>query len=492
MSTSTPPTGATHRVTLIHGDGIGAEVVSSACRIIEAAGVRIEWEPAKAGAEIFKAGNKAGVPQETIDSIARTGVAFKGPLETPVGYGEKSANVTLRKIFELYANIRPCVELPGIKTPFSGRGINLVVVRENIEDVYAGIEHMQTPGVAQCLKLISNKGCEKIVRVAFELAVAEGRKKVTCATKSNIMKFTEGLLKRTFEAIAPEYAAKGIAADHVIIDNCAHQLVRKPEQFDVLVMTNMNGDIISDLTSGLTGGLGLAPSANIGNDAVMFEAVHGSAPDIAGQGLANPTASVLSAVMMLRHLGEFAAAEKIEKAVFLTLSEGKNLPGDIAAGRPQGSTTQFTDTVIANLGKPMEGYAPRAYKPIRLPQLDPRPDYIRVKTRSVVGVDVFVESGLSPKELGDSLTHLAEGSALRLKMMSNRGTQVYPVTSGGKTDCVDHYRCRFIGIDASRDVTDAEIMELLGRTGPKHRWMHLEKLQVFDGAVGYAKAQGEE
>ena len=490
---STPTHSAkTHRVTLIDGDGIGPEVVGATRKIIEAAGGKIDWEPAKAGGEMFKAGVASGVPQDTIDSIARTGVALKGPLETPVGYGEKSANVTLRKMFELYANIRPCMELPGIKTPFSGRGIDLVVVRENVEDVYAGIEHMQSPGVAQCLKLISRKGCEKIVRVAFELAMAEGRKKVTCATKSNIMKATEGLLKRTFESIAPEYNAKGITTEHVIIDNCAHQLVRKPEQFDVMVMTNMNGDIVSDLTSGLTGGLGLAPSANIGNDAVMFEAVHGSAPDIAGKGLANPTASLLSAVMMLRHLGEFAAAEKIEKAVFLTLSEGKNLPGDIAAGRTPGSTTQFTETVIANLGRAYEGYKPRAHKPIRLPQIDPRPDYVRVKTRSVVGVDVFIESGLGPKELGDSLVQLTTGSAAKLKMMSNRGVQVYPPAKGAKTDCVDHYRCRFMAVDTSKDLSDADIFALLTKLQGAHRWMHIEKLQKFDGVEGYAKAQGED
>jgi len=488
MSTPTK----THKVTLIDGDGIGPEVVGATRKIIEAAGVRIEWEPAKAGGEMFKAGVASGVPQDTIDSISRTRVALKGPLETPIGYGEKSANVTLRKMFELYANIRPCMELPGIKTPFSGRGIDLVVVRENVEDVYAGIEHLQTPGVAQCLKLISNKGCEKIVRVAFELAMAEGRKKVTCATKSNIMKMTEGLLKRTFESISPEYNTKGIATEHMIIDNCAHQLVRKPEQFDVMVMTNMNGDIISDLTSGLTGGLGLAPSANFGNDAVMFEAVHGSAPDIAGKGLANPTASVLSAVMMLRHLGEFAAAEKIEKAVFLTLAEGKNLPGDIAAGRPQGSTTQFTETVIANLGRAFDGYKPRAHKPVKLPQIDSRPDLIRVKSRAVVGVDVFIESGLGPKELGDSLTKLAANSAAKLKMISNRGVQVYPVPVGAKTDCVDHYRCRFIAVDAAKDLSDAAIFELLGKINGTHRWMHIEKLQTFDGVTGYAKAQGED
>ena len=247
------------RVTLIAGDGIGPEVALATRRIIEAAGVAIAWEEHEAGLEVFKRGLPSGVPPETIASIRETCVALKGPLETPIGFGEKSANVTLRKLFETYANVRSVRELPGVKTPFTGRGIDLVVVRENVEDLYAGIEHMQTPGVAQCLKLMSKKGCERIVRLAFEVAVAEGRKKVHCATKANIMKLTEGLMKRTFEEVAKEYPQ--IEANHIIIDNCAHQAVRTPEQFDVIVTSNMNGDILSDLTSGLIGGLGFAPGA---------------------------------------------------------------------------------------------------------------------------------------------------------------------------------------------------------------------------------------
>jgi len=228
--------------------------------------------------ERLKQGIPSGVPQDTIDSIKKTRCVLKGPLGTPIGHGEKSANVTLRKLFETYANIRPVRELPGVPTPYSGRGIDLVVVRENVEDLYAGIEHMQTPGVAQCLKLISRKGCEKIVRMAFEFARSEGRKSVACATKSNIMKMTEGTLKRTFEEIAKEYT--DIESWHVIIDNACHQLVKKPEQFDVIVTTNMNGDIMSDLTSALIGGLGFAPSANLGSEVAIFEAVHGSAPSM--------------------------------------------------------------------------------------------------------------------------------------------------------------------------------------------------------------------
>jgi isocitrate dehydrogenase len=456
---------------------------------VEAAGAAIEWEERQAGASVFRQGIASGVPPETIESIRRTRVVLKGPLETPVGFGEKSANVTLRKLFETYGNIRPVRELPGVKTPYSGRGIDLVVVRENVEDLYAGIEHMQTPGVAQCLKLISTKGCEKIVRLAFELARAEGRKRVHCATKSNIMKLTEGELKRTFERVSKEYP--DIEAQHIIIDNCAHQLVKKPEQFDVIVTSNMNGDIISDLTSALIGGLGFAPSANIGNEVAIFEAVHGSAPKYAGKNVINPTAVVLSAVLMLRHLGEFEAAARIEHAILVTLEEGRVLTGDVVGYDKGASTTAFTDAVIANLGRRSQQYRVRDYKPIRLPEVSPAPDYVKAKTRRVIGVDIFVESGLSAEELGPSLEEAASGTALKLKMVSNRGTKVYPPT-GAITDCVDHWRCRFVARESGADLGDGAILELLQRVASRHRWMHLEKLQEFDGAAGFTMAQGED
>ena len=294
------------KVTALPGDGIGPEVMAATIEILAAAGAPIEWEMAEAGARVFESGLATGVPRATLDSIAANGLALKSPLETPVGYGGKSANVTLRKHFELYANIRPVRELPGIATPYTGRGIDMVIVRENVEDVYAGIEHMQTTTVAQCLKLMTAPGCERIVRAAFGLAVAEERKRVTTATKANIMKLTEGMMKRMAEKVGLEFP--DIKQNHVIIDNCAHQLVIAPEKFDVIVTSNMNGDIISDLAAGLVGGLGIAPSANLGDHAAMFEAVHGSAPDIAGKGLANPTALLSAAIMMLRHIGAFEIA----------------------------------------------------------------------------------------------------------------------------------------------------------------------------------------
>ena len=476
-------------VTLIPGDGVGPECVGAARRILDAAGAPIEWEERPAGASVFKQGIPSGVPPETIESIRRTRVVLKGPLETPVGFGEKSANVTLRKLLETFGNIRPVREFPSVSTPYSGRGVDLVIVRENVEDLYAGIEHMQTPGVAQCLKLISRKGCEKIVRLAFEYARAEGRRSVACATKSNIMKLTEGMLKRTFEEIAPEYPE--IKAYHIIVDNCAHQLVKKPEQFDVIVMTNMNGDILSDLTSALVGGLGFAPSANLGKDVAIFEAVHGSAPKYAGKNVINPTAVILSAVLMLRHMGHFGHAAKVENAVLATLEDGKTLTGDVVGYDRGASTAAFTDAILSNLGRAPERSQVRPHKPIRLPDFSRSPVAVVPRQRRTIGVDVFVESGLGPEELGRNLKEISGETAFTLKMVSNRGTKVFPST-GAITDCVDHYRCRFMLGATSGEASDAQMLDLLRRIGSVHRWMHVEKLQEFEGAAGFTKAQGED
>ncbi len=475
-------------VTVIPGDGVGPECVEAAQRIVGAAGAQVAWEERHAGASVFKRGIASGVPQETIESIRKTRVALKGPLETPVGFGEKSANVTLRKLFETYGNIRPVRELPGVKTRYSGGGVDLVIVRENVEDLYAGIEHMQTPGVAQCLKLISRAGCEKIVRLAFELARAEGRQRVACATKSNIMKLTEGMLKRTFEDIAPEYPE--LQTSHIIVDNCAHQLVKNPAQFDVIVTTNMNGDILSDLTSALIGGLGFAGSANLGNEVAIFEAVHGSAPKYAGRNVINPTAVILSAVMMLRHLGEFEAAARIEHAVLVTLESGV-LTRDVVGDAGAASTAAYTDAVIVNLGRQSANWRVRDYKPIQLPQVPPDPVSVVPASRRTIGADIFVEWGGTPDGLGQSLATMVAGTPFMLKMISNRGTKVYP-SVGAMTDCVDHWRCRFVARDALADVPDAAVVDLLLRVAARHRWMHVEKLQEFDGQPGYTRAQGED
>ena len=480
------------KVTALPGDGIGPEVMAATMEILAAAGAPIEWDMAEAGAKVFEKGLATGVPRATLDSIAANGLALKSPLETPVGYGGKSANVTLRKHFELYANIRPVRELPGIATPFTGRGIDMVIVRENVEDVYAGIEHMQTTTVAQCLKLMTAPGCERIVRAAFGLAVAEERKRVTTATKANIMKLTEGMMKRMAEKVGLEFPE--IKQNHVIIDNCAHQLVIAPEKFDVIVTSNMNGDIISALAAGLVGGLGIAPSANLGDHVAMFEAVHGSAPDIAGKGLANPTALLSAAIMMLRHIGAFEIATTVEQALFITLAEGKNLTGDLSPRGHGVGTAAFTEQVIANLGR-ASNLASRHYKTLELKTWPELTAHMEPGTRELVGIDVFLETGLGAEELGRALTAVAEDSPFRLNGISNRGVQVFP-PSGGQTFLVDHFACRFmfkhpIPLSNSTAEGQPEISYLVQRIGAKFTWMHIEKLQRFDGRDAFERPQGE-
>ena len=475
-------------VTLIPGDGVGPEIAVAVKRILAAAGAPIDWEECAAGATVFARGVASGVPVETLDSIRRTGMVLKGPLETPVGHGGKSANVTLRKLFETYANIRPAREISGVNTPYSGRGIDFVVVRENVEDLYAGIEHMQSPSVAQCLKLISRKGSEKIIRLAFELALAEGRKSVHCATKANIMKLTEGLFKRVFEEVALDYPQ--IRAQHIIVDNAAHQMVIRPEQFEVIVTTNLNGDILSDLASGLTGGLGFAPSANLGAHASIFEAVHGSAPDIAGRGLANPSGLLLSAVMMLRHLGQMDTARRIKNALLHVIEAGKVRTADFAQGTTPAGTAELTGAVIAALDRAPAHMAGREYQRLVLPAAGPQAAY-EPAARTIGGADIFIESTLTPAALGVALDQLCEGTPFALKMISNRGTQVYP-GAAPLTDCIDVHRCRFMARPPVREIGDSMLLALLTSIGARYKWMHVEKLQSFDGAAGYTRAQGED
>ena len=482
-----------HRVTLIPGDGVGPEITQATVRVIEATGVDIEWEEAMAGAEVFKAGDTSGVPKETFDSIARTGVALKGPLATPVGFGEKSANVTLRKLFETYANIRPARQIPGVPTRYDGEGIDFIVVRENIEDLYAGVEYMDSRDAAVALKIITRHGSEKVIRYAFELARREGRKKVTCATKSNILKLSEGLFQRVFEEMSPEYPE--IEPQHLIIDNVAHQMVKDPAQFDIIVTTNLAGDIISDLASGLVGGLGFAASGNYGDQAAIFEAVHGSAPKYAGKNVINPTALILSSVMMLRHLGEADAAQQIESAVSVTLEEGQAVTLDVArqAGDVEQSTSTsgFADAIIENLGRaPATAYATKAQPPATAPtpvaSWEQRP--VLVPNTDLIGVDIYTEMDGDPQPVGQALD-AAAGPEFRLLLMSARGTAVYP-TGSPYTETVGWWRCRFIAADG-QTVDDAAILRLLGRVGERMTWAHVQKLRVIDGADGFTKAQGQ-
>ena len=330
-----------HRITLIPGDGIGPEVAAAVVRVIEAAGVEIEWETHYAGAlALEKFGDT--LPNELLESIKRNKVALKGPVTTPVGKGFRSVNVGLRKALDLYANLRPIRALPNV--PCRNPNLDLVVVRENTESLYSGLEHVVVPGVVESLKIITEKASTRIARFAFDLARREERKRITGVHKANIMKLSDGLFLECFHKVAEEYPE--IKADDIIVDNASMQLVMRPEQFDILLCENLYGDIVSDLCAGLIGGLGLVPGANIGEKGAVFEAVHGSAPDIAGKGIANPTALLQSAILMLQHIGERAAADKIESAMLKTFEDGKVRTRDIGG---TASTDEFADAVISRM-----------------------------------------------------------------------------------------------------------------------------------------------
>jgi isocitrate dehydrogenase (NAD+) len=329
-------------VTLIPGDGIGPELAEATRRVLDASGVKLDWEVIDAG-EAVMAKEGTPLPQSVLDSILRNKVAIKGPITTPIGVGFRSVNVALRQTLGLYANLRPVRSIPGLKTRYDN--VDLVIVRENTEDLYAGIEHMVGPDAAESIKIITRAASERIARFAFEYAVANDRHKVTAVHKANIMKFSDGLFLESCRTIAAQYEGK-IAFEDRIVDNMCMQLVQKPELYDVLVLPNLYGDIVSDLCAGLVGGLGVAPGANIGPEAAVFEAVHGSAPKYAGQNKANPTALILSGVLLLRHIGQQAAAERVEAAIRAVIAEGRSVTYDLGGSA---GTSQFADAIVARL-----------------------------------------------------------------------------------------------------------------------------------------------
>ncbi len=456
-------------VTLIKGDGIGPEISEAVQLIFQAAHVPIQWEEAEAGlASIERIGS--GVPPETIASIKRNGIALKGPTTTPVAGGHKSVNVTIRKTLELYANVRLAKSMPAVPTRYEG--VDILVFRENIEDTYAGIEHYQTPNVAQTLKLITWQGSMALIRYAFEEARKLGRRKVTCVHKANIHKLTDGLFLEVFRKVAAEFT--DLEANDIIVDNCCMQLVSRPEQFDVLVLPNLYGDIVSDLCAGIVGGLGVAPGGNIGRNCAVFEAVHGSAPDIAGQGLANPTALLLSGIQMLQYMGLLGHAEAIMNALTATLSSGiktRDLGGTH-------STMEFARAIASNVNPTTIGSETSVVAPRTAP---PVPENIH-EDWTLVGADVFVEwsNGLPPMP--------PSVGPLELRMISNRGTKVWP---GEQPDImlVDHHRCRYIG----EGITPKHITDVLNTLDQKGiRWCHVEQLNIAaDSQPRFSKAQGE-
>jgi isocitrate dehydrogenase len=477
-------------ITVAHGDGIGPEIMSATLKIIQEAGAELEIETIEIGEKVYLAGNSAGIEPGAWDSLRRTKVFLKAPITTPQGGGFKSLNVTTRKALGLYANVRPCVSYhPFISTKHPK--MDVVVVRENEEDVYGGIEHRQTIDVMQCLKLITRPGTEKIVRYAFEYARRNGRKKVTCFTKDNIMKLTDGLFHKVFDEIGAAYP--DIEKEHWIVDIGAAKLADTPEVFDVVVMPNLYGDILSDVAAQIAGSVGLAGSANIGTEAAMFEAIHGSAPRRAGQNLANPSGLFLGSILMLLHIGQHEVAERAHNAWLRTIEDGVHTYDIFKDGvsREKVGTKEFAEAVVARLGKTPETLKPVSYAAAEGEDA-PIPAYIRpTEKKELVGADVFIEFLGRPNDLAAKLQAL-EADGLKLEMLSNRGMTVWP-KGHPETFCVDVYRCRFnLPAGGAPCISHSAVISLLGRVDKAGlEFVKTELLYNFDGKPGYSLGQGQ-
>lgn len=476
-------------ITVAYGDGIGPEIMQATLQILEAGGAQIEPEVIEIGESVYRRGHTSGIEESAWESLRRTRVFLKAPITTPQGGGYKSLNVTVRKTLGLYANVRPVQSYEPFVTT-KHKSIDLVIVRENEEDLYAGIEHQQTDEVVQCLKLISRPGTERIVRYAYEFARRNGRKKVTCITKDNIMKLTDGLFHRVFDEIGQEYPE--LQKEHMIVDIGAARLAEMPERFDVILAPNLYGDILSDIAAEVAGSVGLAGSANVGDDCAMFEAVHGSAPDIAGKGIANPSGLLQGAILMLVHIGQPEAAARIKNAWLKTLEDGIHTADiyDERVSVKKVGTAEFAQAVIERLGQQPERLRPakfgEASKQPMVPLMvrNPKP-----AKKELVGIDVFFNwRGTKPEELAKLLEPLST-EKFKLTLITNRGVKVWP---GGfpETFRTDHWRGRFMAQQGTPNHHD--IVELLGKIAAAGMdFIKTEHLYNFDGKPGYSLGQGQ-
>jgi len=482
------------KIAVAKGDGIGPEIMDAVLNIFKMGKVALEYEFVDMGKWVFDKGFSNGMTPEAKHTIEELGILFKGPMETPKGKGVKSVNVTARKTWNTYANKRVFQTLHGVDTVFSKAGIpiDITIVRENIEDTYGGIEHMLTQDVALSRRFITRPGSLQVIKYAFEMAKKKGTRRITCGHKANIMKLTDGLFLECFMEVAKEYPE--LKADDIIVDDLAMKLVVRPQEFDVVVLTNLQGDIISDLCAGLVGGLGFAPSANIGDHIAIFEAVHGTAPDIAGKNIANPTALLLSGIAMLRHLGLMENAAIIENALLFTL-EQKVHTGDFGdKGTPALNTTQFAEAIIGNFGKvPAQGAKPM------LPNMTPTPTAFRLDRNEmmvteetqkefIVGVDLFIESSEQPEKIAKKCQRHG-GVKFNLINISNRGTQVWP-TGSVYTNLVNQYNVRFESIDGS-PLNQQDVLGLYISLSGDFKICSSELLNMWGGKKAYSLAQGQ-
>jgi len=479
----------TNKITVAHGDGIGPEIMEACLKIMQAAGANLEYDTIEIGEKVYLQGNTAGISDADWEKIVKNKIFYKAPITTPQGGGYKSLNVTVRKTLGLFSNVRPVKSLsPYVKTKHPK--MDTVIIRENEEDLYAGIEHRQTQEVYQCLKLISQPGTEKVVRFAFEYAKNAGRKKVTCMTKDNIMKLTDGHFHKVFDEIAKEYPE--IESEHWIIDIGAAKFADTPENFDVIVLPNLYGDVMSDISAQIAGSVGLAGSANIGQECAMFEAIHGSAPRRAGQNVANPSGLLMGGIQMLNYMGKNEIAEKIENAWLCTIEEGFHTYDiyDEKESKKKVSTLEFADEVITRLGK-----TPSRLDAVSYPK-DSKPIQVSLKghpksPKTLDGVDVFLDhSDRNPNQLGEKLIHATKGAELELVMITNRGVKVFP-NGNPLTFCTDHWRCRFMPKDKKAITGDhlLALQKLVVDAGLEI--IKTENLYSFGGELGYSLGQGQ-
>jgi isocitrate dehydrogenase len=482
------------KIAVAKGDGIGPEIMDAVLSIFDANGVDLQYEFVEMGKWVFDKGFSNGMTPQAQQTIEDLGILFKGPMETPKGKGVKSVNVTARKTWNTYANKRVFQTLHGVETVFSKAGIpiNLIIVRENIEDTYGGIEHMITQDVALSRRFITRPGSEQVIRYAFEMAKKNGSKRITCGHKANIMKLTDGLFLEVFYEVAKEYPE--LQADDKIVDDLAMQLVVRPNLYDVIVLTNLQGDIISDLCAGLVGGLGFAPSANIGDFIAIFEAVHGTAPDIAGKGIANPTALLLSGLALLRHVGLMENAAVIENALLYTLEQGIRT-GDFGdKAKPALNTKQFADAIISNFGKtPGQGAKPVIPNQPMTPtvfRLEKNPMMVtdEGQQEKIVGVDMFIESEEQPEVVAQRCMHHG-GTKFKLINISNRGTQVWP-TGSKYTNLVNLFNARFESLN-DQALNPLDIIGLYASLSGDFKIASIELLNMWGEKKGYSLAQGQ-
>ncbi|MDI9637435.1 NADP-dependent isocitrate dehydrogenase [Kamptonema cortianum] len=483
-----PKPGSHTSIAVAFGDGIGPEIMQAIVPILEEAGASLNYFPVELGEAVYKSGFTSGIKPESWDVIRNSKALLKAPITTPQGGGFKSLNVTIRKSLGLFANVRPCVAYaPFVKT--QNPSMNIVIIRENEEDLYAGIEHRQTNEVYQCLKLVSRPGCERIIRYAFEYARANRRKKVTCMTKDNIMKLTDGLFHKVFDEIGEQYPE--IEKDHYIIDIGMARVATRPEIFDVIVTSNLYGDILSDIAAELTGSVGLAPSANVGDSCSMFEAIHGSAPDIAGKDIANPSGLLLASVMMLVNLGQPEVASRIHNAWLSTIEQGIHTADiyDGSSSKQKVGTAAFGNAVRERLGQVPNELPSVSYADSPQINVPSRNAEVREEKKELVGVDIFVQFRGNVDDLAAQLRQ-AEGDVLQLQMITNRGVKVWPA-GFPETFHTDHWRCRFM-MESQSPVAAHEVASLIGRVVEnKLDFIKAETLCTFDGAPGYSLGQGQ-